>query len=101
MPGRACGESPLTLESALQAVELLRRIDPATTTLEVPLVLVEACPNATMTTLLKSANVKLAASKKQRSGSVGMLPACLGTAHPANGIFMPDAKAVSYTHLTL
>ena len=42
--GRACGESPLTLESALQAVELLRRLDPATTTLEVLLVLVEALP---------------------------------------------------------
>lgn len=44
MLGRACGESPLTLESALQAVELLRRLDPATTTLEVLLVLVEALP---------------------------------------------------------
>lgn len=42
--GRACGESPLTLESALQAVELIRRLDPQAVTLESLLVLVEALP---------------------------------------------------------
>jgi helicase len=42
--GRACGESPFTLESAMRLVELLRRIDPADATLEGLLVLVEALP---------------------------------------------------------
>jgi hypothetical protein len=44
MLGRACGESPLTLESAMRLVELLRRIDPADATLENLLVLVECLP---------------------------------------------------------
>lgn len=42
--GRACGESPLTLESAMQAVELLRQLPPAAMTLETVLVLLEALP---------------------------------------------------------
>ncbi|WP_261330853.1 hypothetical protein [Rhizobium leguminosarum] len=44
MLGRACGESPLTLESAMRLVELLRRIDPADATLEGLLILVECLP---------------------------------------------------------
>lgn len=44
MLGRACGESPLTLESAMRLVELLRRVDPAEITLENLLVLVECLP---------------------------------------------------------
>ena len=44
MLGRACGESPLTLESAMRLVELLRRVDPADATLEALLVLVECLP---------------------------------------------------------
>lgn len=44
MLGRACGESPLTLESAMRLVELLRRIDPADATLENLLVLIECLP---------------------------------------------------------
>jgi helicase len=44
MLGRACGESPLTLESAMRLVELLRRIDPADATLEKLLVLIECLP---------------------------------------------------------
>lgn len=44
MLGRACGESPLTLESAMRLVELLRRVDPADATLEAFLVLVECLP---------------------------------------------------------
>jgi replicative superfamily II helicase len=42
--GRACGESPLTLESAMRLVELLRRIEPAEATLERLLVLIECLP---------------------------------------------------------
>lgn len=42
--GRACGESPLTLESALRLVELLRRVDRAEVTLESLLVLIECLP---------------------------------------------------------
>lgn len=42
--GRACGESPLTLESAMRFVELLRRVDPAEVTLESLLVLIECLP---------------------------------------------------------
>lgn len=41
MLGRACGESPLTLESAMRLVELLRQINPADINLENLLVLVE------------------------------------------------------------
>ncbi|QIB34609.1 DEAD/DEAH box helicase [Ancylobacter pratisalsi] len=44
MLGRACGESPLRLESALQAVELLRMLGPQPIALETLLVLVEAIP---------------------------------------------------------
>ncbi|WP_416740643.1 DEAD/DEAH box helicase [Pseudomonas sp. NFX71] len=44
MLGRACGESPLTLESAMRLVELLRRIDPREATLENLLVIIEALP---------------------------------------------------------
>lgn len=44
MLGRACGASPLTLESAMRLVELLRRVDPAEITLESLLVLVECLP---------------------------------------------------------
>ncbi len=44
MLGRACGESPLTLESAMRLVELLHRIDPADATPETLLVLVECLP---------------------------------------------------------
>lgn len=44
MLGRACGESPLRLESALQAVELMRRLGRDEATLETLLVLVEALP---------------------------------------------------------
>ncbi|WP_206240453.1 DEAD/DEAH box helicase [Novosphingobium terrae] len=44
MLGRACGESPLTFESAMRLVELLHRVDPAQTTLEGLLVLVECLP---------------------------------------------------------
>lgn len=42
--GRACGESPLTFESAMRLVELLRRVDPAVVTLESMLVLIECLP---------------------------------------------------------
>ena len=41
MLGRACGESPLALESALRLVEIVRRLTPADATLENLLVLVE------------------------------------------------------------
>jgi Superfamily II helicase len=44
MLGRACGESPLALESAMRLVELLRRVDPAEVTLESLLVIVECLP---------------------------------------------------------
>ncbi|MCA0418024.1 MAG: DEAD/DEAH box helicase [Proteobacteria bacterium] len=44
MLGRACGESPLTLESSMRLVELLRRLDPVDATLEALLVLVECLP---------------------------------------------------------
>lgn len=44
MLGRACGESPLTLESSMRLVELLRGIDPVDATLESLLVLVECLP---------------------------------------------------------
>lgn len=44
MLGRACGESPLTLESAMRLVELLQRIDAADATLEGLLVLIECLP---------------------------------------------------------
>uniref|UniRef100_UPI003F494460 DEAD/DEAH box helicase n=1 Tax=Ensifer adhaerens TaxID=106592 RepID=UPI003F494460 len=44
MLGRACGESPLTLESAMRLVELLRRIHPSDVSLENLLVLVECLP---------------------------------------------------------
>jgi helicase len=42
--GRACGESPLTLESAMRLVELLQRVDPVKVTLESLLVLIECLP---------------------------------------------------------
>lgn len=42
--GRACGESPLTLESAMRLVELLRRIEANDATLENLLVLIECLP---------------------------------------------------------
>ncbi|WP_240538279.1 hypothetical protein [Bradyrhizobium yuanmingense] len=44
MLGRACGESPLRLESAMRLVELIRQIDPAECSLENLLVLVESLP---------------------------------------------------------
>ncbi len=44
MLGRACGESPLTFESAMRLVELLRHVDPAELTLESLLVLIECLP---------------------------------------------------------
>lgn len=44
MLGRACGESPLSLESAMRLVELLRRIEPGDATLENLLVLIECLP---------------------------------------------------------
>lgn len=44
MLGRACGESPMSLESALQLVELIRRLQPEQATLETLLSLVEALP---------------------------------------------------------
>ncbi|ARP67374.1 MULTISPECIES: DEAD/DEAH box helicase [Mesorhizobium] len=42
--GRACGESPLSLESSMQAVELLRQLPPDSIGLETVLVLLEALP---------------------------------------------------------
>ncbi len=44
MLGRACGESPLSLESAMRLVELLRRVELADATLENLLVLIECLP---------------------------------------------------------
>jgi len=42
--GRACGESPLSLESAVRLVEILRRVESTQITLESLLVLVECLP---------------------------------------------------------
>ncbi len=42
--GRACGESPLSLESAMRAVELIRQLRPENATLANLLILVEALP---------------------------------------------------------
>lgn len=42
--GRACGESPLSLESALRAVDLIRRLPPQEVILENLLVLIEGLP---------------------------------------------------------
>ncbi len=44
MLGRACGESPLSLESAMQLVELLQQLRGEDVTLEMLLALVEALP---------------------------------------------------------
>ena len=44
MLGRVCGESPLSLNSALQAVELIRLLTPKLATLETLLAMVEALP---------------------------------------------------------
>ena len=44
MLGRACGESPLSLESAMRTVELLQKLDRDNVSLESLLVLVEALP---------------------------------------------------------
>ena len=42
--GRACGESPLSLDSALRAVELIRRLPREHVVIENSLVLIEALP---------------------------------------------------------
>jgi ATP-dependent DNA helicase len=44
MLGRVCGESPLSLDSAMQAVELVRQLSPETAALETLLAVVEALP---------------------------------------------------------
>lgn len=44
MLGRACGESPLQLESAMRLVELIRQVDPSECTLENLVVLIESMP---------------------------------------------------------
>jgi len=44
MLGRACGESPLSLESAMRLIEVLGRLDPQETTAENLVVLLEVLP---------------------------------------------------------